>query len=100
LLEKTNEIWTELQKVVIIELPKLPEKCNGTDGTDDADAWEFFKCFTLKTKKEFAMFAKQHPKTKPLYENVKRLSFTTRLRMIADMRENERLIEKLRQQGS
>jgi predicted transposase/invertase (TIGR01784 family) len=82
--KKTNEIWTELQKVVIIELPKLPEKYNNTD------AWEFFKCFTFKTEKEFAMFAKQHPKIKPLYENVKRLSLTTRLRMIAELREKAR----------
>jgi predicted transposase/invertase (TIGR01784 family) len=82
--EKTNEVWTDLQKIITIELPKLPKDDDGTA------AWELLKCFTFKSKEDFKMFAKAHPNVAPIYEAVKQLSFSKRMRMIHTMREIHR----------
>jgi hypothetical protein len=82
--EVTNEIWTDLQKVVIIELPKVPKD----DKDDDTNSnYELLQCFGLKSTEEFRMFALRHPKVKPVCDTVIRLNLIKSLRMIAESRE-------------
>jgi predicted transposase/invertase (TIGR01784 family) len=79
--EKTGEIWTDLQKVVIIELPKIPVD------DDNTSNWEILSCFNLNNAEELKMFALKHPKVKPICDNVVRLNFIRSVRMIAESRE-------------
>jgi predicted transposase/invertase (TIGR01784 family) len=65
--------FTDLLKVVILELPKLPEKA-------DEAVWpwlQFFKCEKLE---EFEMLARKHPELEEAVSCVKKLSLTERLR--------------------
>jgi predicted transposase/invertase (TIGR01784 family) len=82
--EKTYEPWTDLQKVVIIELPKVPSD------DDKSSEWELLKCFNLKTTEEFDMFGERHPKVRPICENVVKFNLLQSLRLLAESREKLR----------
>ena len=46
--------FTELLKVVILELPKLPE-------AEDSAVWHWLRFFKCKKKEEYEMLARQYP---------------------------------------
>ncbi|GHV82754.1 hypothetical protein AGMMS50212_00940 [Spirochaetia bacterium] len=76
--KKDGEQFTDLMKIVTIELSKLPKE-------DDGKAvWPFLQCFKCKRKEDFDMLAKKHPEVKEIAVQVKKLSFFERHRMIAE----------------
>ncbi len=80
----TGRLFTDLLKVVILELPKVPE-------TDDNRAiWPWLQFFKCKTKEDFTMLAKTHPEVKPAINEYAKLSWSDRRRMIADYKEKAR----------
>jgi len=61
LRNKENRSFTDLLKVVILELPKLPE-------TADSGVWPWLRFFTCKREEEFEMLAQQYPELeKPIF---------------------------------
>jgi predicted transposase/invertase (TIGR01784 family) len=65
--------FTDLLKVVILELPKLPEK-------EDEAVWPWLQFFKCKKQEEFEMLARKHPELKEAVSCVKKLSFVERWR--------------------
>jgi hypothetical protein len=57
--------------VVILELPKLPEK-------EDKAVWPWLKFFTCEEQEEFEMLARKHPELKEAVYCVKKLSIVER----------------------
>ena len=68
-----NKSFTNLLKVIILELPKLPE-------IDDGALWPWLRFLKCKKKEEFEMLRKKHPELKKAVSCVKRASFTERWR--------------------
>ena len=61
LRNERNHSFTNLLKIVILELPKLPE-------TEDSSVWPWLRFFTCKRKEEFEMLARKHPELeKPIW---------------------------------
>jgi predicted transposase/invertase (TIGR01784 family) len=80
----TGRPFTDLLKVVIIELPKVPE-------TDDGQAiWPWLRFFKSKTREELTMLTKTHPEVKPAVNEYAKISWSERRRMIADFKEKQR----------
>ncbi|MDR2542300.1 MAG: Rpn family recombination-promoting nuclease/putative transposase, partial [Treponema sp.] len=53
--------FTKLQKLIILELPKLPESADGA-------LWPWLRFFTCKNKGDYEMLTKKHPEMeKPVY---------------------------------
>jgi predicted transposase/invertase (TIGR01784 family) len=78
--EGSGERFTDLVKIIILELPKVPKDENGKPEWP----WlEFFKCRTLE---EFDMLAKRHPEVKKAVTEIKKLSWTKRYRMYIEDR--------------
>jgi len=56
-----NHYFTDLQKLIILELPKLPE-------TEDSAIWPWLKFLKCKKMEEYKMLAKKYPELeKPVY---------------------------------
>jgi predicted transposase/invertase (TIGR01784 family) len=51
----SHNLFTDLQEIVILELPKVPENDDGTG------LWPWLKYFKCKTMEELIMLAKNHP---------------------------------------
>jgi len=68
-----NNSFTNLMKLYILELPKLPEN-------EDSAVWPWLKFFKCKTMEEFKMLAKKHPELKKAVDNVVKISFGQRWR--------------------
>ncbi|MCL1992368.1 MAG: Rpn family recombination-promoting nuclease/putative transposase [Spirochaetes bacterium] len=79
----TKREFSEVQEIHILELPKLPEKDDGTE------LWAWTKFFTLIDKKEFEMLAETHPKTKikQAVAILEELSEDQRARMLLESRQ-------------
>ena len=61
LRNEKNKFFTKMLKVIILELPKLPEAADGA-------LWPWLRFFTCKKKEEYEMLAKKHPEMeKPIY---------------------------------
>ena len=61
LFHKYNRSFTKTLKLVILELPKLPD-------VDDSSAWRWLRFLKCKEKEEFEMLAKKYPDMeKPVY---------------------------------
>jgi len=76
---KQNNSFTNLLRLYILELPKLPEK-------EDSAVWPWLKFFKCKTKEEFNMLKKKHPELEKAVNNVVKISFRQRWRwMLLDM---------------
>jgi len=61
MMNDKNRYFTDLKKLIIIELPKLTE-------TEDGPLWPWLKFLTCKKKEEYEMLAKKHPELeKPVY---------------------------------
>ncbi|MDR0877370.1 MAG: Rpn family recombination-promoting nuclease/putative transposase [Treponema sp.] len=100
--ERTGNRFTDLLKVIILELPKLPRE----DEQDPVWAWmRFFKC---KTEGEYDMLARKHPEVGKAVTVLKTLSWSERrrdiayhkwLRKIDDETEKEELREEAQAEG-
>ncbi|GHT95847.1 hypothetical protein FACS1894141_5200 [Spirochaetia bacterium] len=81
---KSGNCFTDLIKVIILELPKVPEADDGTA------VWPWMQFFKCRTVKEVDMLAARHPEVSGPVVEIKRLSWSERRRMIADAREKLR----------
>ena len=82
LRNRENRRFTELLKVVILELPKLPRK------EDSAAVWPWLRFFTCERKEEFEMLAKKHPELEEAVYCAKKMSLMEKWR---DIRFHENL---------
>ena len=73
LRNERNRRFTNLLKVVILELPKLPEE-------EDSRLWPWLRFFKCKRREEYEMLAKKHPELKKAVSCVKKISFGERWR--------------------
>jgi predicted transposase/invertase (TIGR01784 family) len=73
LRNKENHSFTNLVKVVILELPKLSE-------TKDSSVWPWLRFFTCERKEEYEMLAKRHPELEEAVFCAKRMSLLERWR--------------------
>ncbi|AEF86006.1 conserved hypothetical protein [Treponema primitia ZAS-2] len=80
----TGRPFTDLLKVVIIELPKVPK------ADDGQPIWPWLKFFKCQTKEELTMLTKTHPEVKPAVNEYAKISWSDRRRMIADFKEKQR----------
>ena len=69
---KTNRRFTDLLKVITLELPKIPE-------AEDQPVWPWLRFFKCTTAEDFMMLVKKHPKLKKAVECTHRASFSERL---------------------
>jgi len=75
--------FSEVQEIHVLELPKLPEKDDGTE------LWAWAKFFTLISRKEFDMLAEMYPATeiKQAVAVLAELSEDERTRMLMEARQ-------------
>ena len=70
-----NRSFTDMLKLVILELPKLPEK-------EDGLLWPWLKFFKCETEEDYEMLARKHPELeKPIF-CVKKMSLMEKWREI------------------
>jgi predicted transposase/invertase (TIGR01784 family) len=81
---ESGGLFTDLQKFVILELPKVPE-------TDDGqEIWPQLRFFKCRTKEDFQMLLKRHPEVQPVVAEYQRISWSEKRRKIADYKEKIR----------
>jgi predicted transposase/invertase (TIGR01784 family) len=81
---KSGRLFTDLQKYVIVELPKLPE-------TDDGQAiWPHLRFLKCRAEEEMDMVAEQHPEVRPIVAEYKKMTLLEKLRKRAEYRERDR----------
>jgi len=68
-----NRSFTDMLKVVIIELPKLPEE-------EDSAIWPWLRFLKCGNKEEYEMLAKKYPKLKKPINCVKRMGLIESIR--------------------
>ena len=81
LRNRENRRFTNLLKVVILELPKIPKK-------DDSPVWPWLRFFTCERKEEFEMLARKHPELEEAVFCAKKMSLMEKWR---DIRFHENL---------
>jgi predicted transposase/invertase (TIGR01784 family) len=74
----SNKLFTDLLKVITIELPKVPMK----EGTDPV--WPWIQFFKSRTIEEFDMLARKHPEVKEAVTVLKKISWSEKHRQIAE----------------
>jgi predicted transposase/invertase (TIGR01784 family) len=75
---KTGEQFTDMQKIVIIELSKLPGEDDGTA------AWPHLRYFTCKSEEEMTMLVTSHPEVQGEVREYRRLTLFEEVRRIVD----------------
>jgi predicted transposase/invertase (TIGR01784 family) len=70
-----NKQFTDLLKLVILELPKVPAE-------EDHPVWPWLQLFKCKEAEEYEMLAKKHPEVKEAVSTLKKLSWFEERRMI------------------
>jgi predicted transposase/invertase (TIGR01784 family) len=80
--------FTDLLKVFILELPKLPEK-------EDKAVWPWLQFFKCKEQEEYEMLARKHPELKEAVSCVKKMSLSEQWRQVM----LERQMSKRKQRG-
>jgi predicted transposase/invertase (TIGR01784 family) len=80
---KKGRSFTDLLKVVILELPKLPEK-------EDEAVWPWLQFFKCKKQEEFEMLARKHPELKEAVSCVKKMSLSEQWRSVMLYRQMSR----------
>jgi len=89
LRNRENRSFTNLLKLVILELPKLPEE-------EDSALWPWLKLFKCKEKEEYEMLAKKHPELKKAVYYTKRMSLFERWRDMQFHRNLWKVDERMR----
>jgi predicted transposase/invertase (TIGR01784 family) len=95
---RSGKLFTDLLKVVILELPKVPAV------NDGSPIWPWLAFFKTRKLEDFEMLAKKYPEVGGAVVELKRLSWSERHRMIADSREklrrdNAAMMEEAREEG-
>jgi predicted transposase/invertase (TIGR01784 family) len=75
LRNQKNRSFTDLVKVVILELPKLSEAV-------DSGIWPWLRFFTCKEKEEYEMLAREHPELEEAVFCAKKMSLVDKWRDI------------------
>jgi predicted transposase/invertase (TIGR01784 family) len=75
---KTGKLFTDLQKIVIIELNKLPRE------DDDTAVWPHLRFFTCKTEEEMTMLVSSHPEVTGTVKEYRRLTLLEEIRWFID----------------
>jgi predicted transposase/invertase (TIGR01784 family) len=80
----SHRLFTDLTRMIILELPKLSE-------TDDGTApWPWLRFFTCKTAEELEMLVKEHPEVKEAATTLRKISFRERWQRAAFLRDKWR----------
>ncbi|GHU64507.1 hypothetical protein FACS189447_01470 [Spirochaetia bacterium] len=95
---KSGNPFTNLLKLYIIELPKLPREDDGSP------SWPWLQFFKCRKEEEFDMLAENHPEVRPIIAEYKKLTWSERRRMIADLKEkyrrdNQAILDDAKQLG-
>jgi predicted transposase/invertase (TIGR01784 family) len=83
--EQAKKVFTELVKVVIIELPKVPKEDDGTR------LWPWTSLLKAQTKEDVEMLVKEKPELTPAGDVIIHLSASERERALYEMREMRRM---------
>jgi len=75
LRNRENHRFTDLLKVIILELPKLPEQ-------KDSDVWPWLQFFKCKQKEEYEMLARKYPELEKAVYCAEKMSLIERWRDI------------------
>jgi predicted transposase/invertase (TIGR01784 family) len=81
---KTGKLFTDLQKYVILELPKVPAK---DDGHPIWPQLQFLKC---RAEEDMKMLAEKHPEVQPLVAEYVQMTLLEKLRWRARQKEKDR----------
>ncbi|MDR0503505.1 MAG: Rpn family recombination-promoting nuclease/putative transposase, partial [Treponema sp.] len=88
LRNEKNRLFTDLVKVVILELPKLPE-------TEDGEVWRWMKFLKCQRKEEYEMLGKKYPELeKPIY-CAKKMSLWKSIRYLHMQRNLRKVDERM-----
>jgi predicted transposase/invertase (TIGR01784 family) len=82
--QKTGRLFTDLQKYVTIELPKLPENDDGHP------AWPQLQFLKSHAKEDMELLTKKHPEMRSVVADYNRMTLLERFRKRAEAREKER----------
>jgi Fe-S cluster assembly scaffold protein SufB len=77
-------LFTDLQKYVTVELPKLPEEDDGHP------AWPQLQFLKSRAKEDMELLTKKHPEMRSVVADYKRMTLLERFRKRAEAREKER----------
>jgi predicted transposase/invertase (TIGR01784 family) len=80
---RTNKSFTDLIKLIILEIPKLPQ-------AEEGGVWPWLKLFTCEKKEQYEELGRRHPEVNMAVSVLKELSLIGRIRMLADAREIQR----------
>jgi predicted transposase/invertase (TIGR01784 family) len=81
---KTGRLFTDLQKYVTVELPKVP------DEDDGHPAWPQLQFLKSRAKEDMEMLIKKHPEMRSVVADYQRMTLLERFRKRAEAREKER----------
>jgi predicted transposase/invertase (TIGR01784 family) len=81
---KTGRLFTDLQKYVTLELPKLPKEDDGRP------AWPQLQFLKSRAKEDMELLAEKHPEMRTVVADYKRMTLTEKFRKRAEAREKER----------
>jgi hypothetical protein len=70
----SHKPFTDLQEIIILELPKVPEEDDGNR------LWPWLKYFKCRTEEELSMLAKQHEEVGRVVQQYQRTSLLQRIR--------------------
>jgi hypothetical protein len=91
LKQLVTEPFTDLQKIIIIELSKLPMEDDGTA------LWPHLRFFTCKSEEEMTMLAIKHPEVKKTVEKYRRLTLLEEIRWFIDDINDARRVRRARE---
>jgi flagellar biosynthesis/type III secretory pathway protein FliH len=82
--QKTGRLFTDLQKYVTVELPKLPEEDDGQP------AWPQLQFLKSRAKEDMELLTEKHPEMRTVVADYQRMTLLERFRKRAEAREKER----------
>jgi predicted transposase/invertase (TIGR01784 family) len=82
--EQVKKVFTNLVKIIIIELPKVPVE------KDRNEVWRWLKFLKAETKEELEMLVKDEPELKEAADTIVRMGWSERHRRLAEARERYR----------
>jgi predicted transposase/invertase (TIGR01784 family) len=81
---KTGRLFTDLQKYIILELPKLPDE-------DDGEAvWPHLRFLKSRAKEDMEVLVEKHPEMRTVVGEYKRMTLIEKFRKRAEAREKDR----------
>jgi predicted transposase/invertase (TIGR01784 family) len=89
---ETGREFTDLLKVVTVELPKLPQEPNGSE------EWPWLRFFNCQTLEEMMELAQRFPRLARMAELMKEMSQSERAQRLAEAREKELWAQEAREQ--